>query len=1204
MAAETADTKCRNACQLLSEALQQDEDSLLLDRHLSPSSGTVEYDRCYRKLFETSQAGRMPDLLQGHQFNPMHNLDGSNAQATPPFRDGVLPEIGRYWRSFNNTIFLWNVLGASDDVVQYSVDSEILAVTIVTPKPFVKDVDYFLVIATRFDVSLHEIVIQRGDRILPLTKTDFRIELETAPSAVVGDDSSGRVFIGTVDGAVWEFEYHPPAPAGAFLSLFTSKRKKANRGVVRRASILPMGLRKVSTYLFGEEGRVLQMVFDSDRRLIRGHSAGNYPSGNLIRYVLHDKPHVIRVFFVPNAQPGETSAPDIEACCEMHHDVLTRQVNSKSLTFSSLARPSPTFNSTVNKNKPVRIVNLHLVSPYEATSIVLMGVTDRGCRVYFRLHGVAFDYISWNPVPAAPTTSTAPRPPGAPIPPTSSSTNPMQQRSTLPDFSQSLLPPGGRQSLNTDQNPDVVDTRACTRGREGLKPGARMPTGIDIFAVRPCDPELGEVKVSSSAGGANLSMMSAKQRTADGSSNNVSNNNSNQGSKVLAIAIDTRVTAHRQVAKMQGSSLTLSSALHETLEILPVDDNVRYLIELPPKSFVNSDLLGLALPSPPYKNAVDPAVPTNWLSELANQTLMPSKQFVAITDGGAILMSRVTPVNVLQSHLKENHVQIQPLRDFVAQYTTSQTSAMLFQMLSTAASVQAARKDVRDHIGKGHLPAASGNNNNSNRGLMPSMPAFSRAPNRRPFNANAMISPNRIGLAGRLPPAPGTSARQSIARAIMPGAGNNPFPGIGSSQSEQAPDESLYRVQQLLLTHQYANALGILTPFSQGGHITFMQRQNQPAGANLTPRCVGFVMFLSRILRPIWLYPVLVRRRVDDNTLPESKLSKKRPRTAAVSISEDDRLGDGVLPERLCVNWTAVQRTFLREQLQGIHAMLEKSANALAPTSGPAANEIPPLELQLWRELAMLVLTAFEGIGFLSILEENISGDISWEVEKALVSASFGDILFDFATRNIVKRALRPGVGPMLHARCPHLFSQAEAEVITAMEHLAKIADKLRSPPPANNTVADPLVNGQKSSSGSSAFNSFFGFGGNSNSNQKTTDAKMLVEKTSAGAQDSQFPILQTYEPAPSEKAHFNILAEKSTSVLITYVAHVDVSDAIKKLWLAGCMRGVIDVCMAKAARVEMEPASETLNNSGNNKPGEQPQNSTASSANTNSNGG
>ena len=114
--------------------------------------------------------------------------------------------------------------------------------------------------------------------------------------------------IGCLDGGVYELEYHPPAAAGPFLALFTSKRKKARRSVVRRSSYLPQRLRKISEYIFGAEGKIQQMLFDRDRRLL---------------YVLHDTPTTIRVFYVPIPRNGDDNA-EIQEACEMHQDYLSR----------------------------------------------------------------------------------------------------------------------------------------------------------------------------------------------------------------------------------------------------------------------------------------------------------------------------------------------------------------------------------------------------------------------------------------------------------------------------------------------------------------------------------------------------------------------------------------------------------------------------------------------------------------------------------------------------------------------------------------------------------------------------------------------------------------------------------------------------------------------------------------------------------------
>ncbi len=199
--------------------------------------------------------------------------------------------------------------------------------------------------------------------------------------------------------------------------------------------------------------------------------------------------------------------------------------------------------------------------------------------------------------------------------------------------------------------------KANTKGKFGLLPPVRRPNGLDVYAVRPPDPETGgqDLRIHSAAGGADMSLMTGPRH--DGT-----------GSNILAFGTDTRVIAHRQMTKMQGSALNLSSALHETLEVLPIDSHVRLVAELPEEAFLNAGLLGLVRPDPPAAGMMDPSVPTIWLNELGNQVLCAPKQFVAITDEGAILISRTTPVHILLGHLKEPHVTVPPIRDFVQQY--------------------------------------------------------------------------------------------------------------------------------------------------------------------------------------------------------------------------------------------------------------------------------------------------------------------------------------------------------------------------------------------------------------------------------------------------------------------------------------------------------------------------------------------------------
>ncbi|CAK0851392.1 unnamed protein product [Prorocentrum cordatum] len=195
---------------LVEEALAQDEQQLQLEQLCAPGAGH-----------------------EGHQF----------------LQQGVLRDVQRVWRAFDSRLVLWSYANPRDpEVTEYlGVDQQIVSVTTATPKDFVSGVNYFLVLATPVEVSLHTLCFApNSDRLLPIARTRHAVVTDDiVVGTIVCDDLTGRIFMGGSDGCIHEFQYFDDDVS--WLGGQKPSRKRAVSWNLQ--STLPTLLRKASEYI-------------------------------------------------------------------------------------------------------------------------------------------------------------------------------------------------------------------------------------------------------------------------------------------------------------------------------------------------------------------------------------------------------------------------------------------------------------------------------------------------------------------------------------------------------------------------------------------------------------------------------------------------------------------------------------------------------------------------------------------------------------------------------------------------------------------------------------------------------------------------------------------------------------------------------------------------------------------------------------------
>ncbi|CAG9460687.1 unnamed protein product [Pedinophyceae sp. YPF-701] len=182
---------------------------------------------------------------------------------------GLFPEIGYAWASLDSSLYLWRVGRTGERPMEYnSEDAPICAVGLARPRPGVQDgCSHVLVVCTTQDVAL--LFVTGGDATgstpldlqgLPLYTTSS----DGVTMCSVGSTKAGRIFLGGVDGALYEVWYR--APNG---ELECGKRCHTD-GVVKRflgktsllRSLLP------SSWLGDTSQPIMQIEIDETRNTL------------------------------------------------------------------------------------------------------------------------------------------------------------------------------------------------------------------------------------------------------------------------------------------------------------------------------------------------------------------------------------------------------------------------------------------------------------------------------------------------------------------------------------------------------------------------------------------------------------------------------------------------------------------------------------------------------------------------------------------------------------------------------------------------------------------------------------------------------------------------------------------------------------------------------------------------------------------------
>ncbi|XP_018020303.1 nuclear pore complex protein Nup155 isoform X2 [Hyalella azteca] len=254
---------------------------------------------------------------------------------------GLFPEIGRAWLTIDSAIYVWMYKDGSDLAYFDGLQDTILAVALIKPKPgvFKPYIEHLLVLTTPSELLLLGVTFSQAleddstSCLTLLPEPLFSVANDGVVLATVTATSTGRLFMGGRDGALWELLYQ------AEEGWFSRKCQKVNHSRSALASLLP------SFLTLSEQDCLIQIDVDESRCCL---------------FTLSER--------------GSISLYDIEggACTRV-----------ATLTHATIMTAASAAARTVDKANFKSIVSICALTASEASWLHLLAFTSCGVRLYF-----------------------------------------------------------------------------------------------------------------------------------------------------------------------------------------------------------------------------------------------------------------------------------------------------------------------------------------------------------------------------------------------------------------------------------------------------------------------------------------------------------------------------------------------------------------------------------------------------------------------------------------------------------------------------------------------------------------------------------------------------------------------------------------------------------------------------------------------------
>eukprot|EP00913_Durusdinium_trenchii_P009265 g8706.t1 len=393
-------------------------------------------------------------------------------------------------------------------------------------------------------------------------------------------------------------------------------------------------------------------------------------------------------------------------------------------------------------------------------------------------------------------------------------------------------------------------------------------------------------------------------------------------------------------------------------------------------------------------------LPVAHLSELAKEQLLAAPRFMVISSIGAHVLRRMQPLDALREHLLAG--QLPALQEFVGQYTAEQACALLFQVLTLA------------------VPKLNPEAVDKQMGL-------SR-------NKGSKLKSQTRSNAGLLEPR---------------GLGAGAFAGPAGLR-DPTEEVLLLRAEQLLLSQQLSFQLGFAQalPSIEAGAHPF---QGSPLGysvmfqsaARLSARMRGLYLYLSRLLRPLWLSQVML--------VAWPPVSEKKRRRDEWWPPPPDPPPVAKGAQWQCA-FSQSQRAFLRSQLLLLKSALDRCLprlcreGCLLPVNGGGGSE----EVDAANGAMQILVASMEALDFLELMSNctaaMASGSCSAETLLRFSELTFRDLVCQAEARKVLQQLMQAGIVACRDlSNCPSLFHQADLEVQEAYEILKLVESSLQA---------------------------------------------------------------------------------------------------------------------------------------------------------------
>ena len=818
------------------------------------------------------------------------------------------------------------------------VSQPIVAAAVSRPKDFIVEADYFLILATSLEISLHALRFAPGsDRLLAPMRTQYAVASDDVlTTALTSDVSSGRIFLGGNDGCIHELQYSQDE------SSWLRRPRKCRKVAIswNLQSQLPAALQRICTAVFGQSEAVVQLATEASRGyLIALSSLSN-----------------ISVFHVPqsqrNAQGRLEERPVIQLCSISQSAIASEVGRIKARLFPGLlamgSRGLTTFGAvaaaTGLASAPPKLIKVWPVEKTQGGSIVACVIAEDGTRIFLR--GVC--------------------------------------RSTSSSMPSTISTDGSAQGNQVQPRGSQITSLAVHHVRflDALAPrNLRVKDALWEDGVTLLHCQMSDANPSLQAG-----------RGAGGSEA------VDAVEVVIALSTDLRVVAQKQ--GRNRSPLLQCANMAEHVDTIHLNRSGSTLPEI----------FGLATLPRPVSKPVDAlfgrpgnglVLPVVHLSELAKQQLVPAPSFIIVSSIGAHILRKMQPINMLRDFLLNGSVM--QLQEFVSQYTAEQVCAMCFQILTQAIPklARTSRTDMAD---------ASTASRNKLRGMAKN---------------NLFTEPKLLTTT--------------------------------TNQRDPAEEVLLLRTEQFLLSPQLSVQMGFsqVLPSLEGRSHPQALVQNTPLGysvmfhstARLSARLRGLYSYLSRLIRPFWLSPIML---VTWPPAPAEKAKRKRDEWWPPP-PDPPPIAKGA--QWKCA-FSKCQRSYVQSELSLLKTCLDRCLPRLLRAE-PSLTDMGIMpnsqeEQDAAHGAAQIVIASLEALDFLDLLSgcttAMSSGCCSAEVLQRFSELTFRDLVCQPEARQVLQQLMQAGIVACRDlSRCPTLFSQADLEIQESFEVLGMVHTSLKA---------------------------------------------------------------------------------------------------------------------------------------------------------------